>query len=197
MGSTLGVQWHPEREAPRLRLSGAVFYPRMKSVDACMNVGRSKSSLWNHTAIRRFFDICYTGNTYDIMFMLKQFLQWISLKEKLHQNSAKPPFVAERDIWWMSFGENIGSEINGKSSLFSRPGIVLKKLAQGFYLVAPTTTQERSGTWYVEMMYNGKRMFVCLHQIRAVDYRRLSSRMGRINEDDFRKVKKSFIKLYQ
>ncbi len=77
--------------------------------------------------------------------MLKRFLEWIHIKEKLHGiEKWPPPFVSERDLWWVSFGENIGSEINGKSKLFSRPGLVLKKLARNFYLVAPDDiTEER------------------------------------------------------
>jgi hypothetical protein len=49
--------------------------------------------------------------------MLKRFLDWIGLKEKLHKSSFKPPLVKERDLWWASIGENVGSEINGKSDL--------------------------------------------------------------------------------
>lgn len=37
-------------------------------------------------------------------------------------------------------GENVGSEMNGKSDLFSRPALILKKLLASFFLVAPTTS---------------------------------------------------------
>lgn len=42
---------------------------------------------------------------------MKRFLEWIGLKEKLHNSEHKPPLVSEGDMWWASFGENIGSEI--------------------------------------------------------------------------------------
>jgi mRNA-degrading endonuclease toxin of MazEF toxin-antitoxin module len=90
------------------------------------------------------------------------------LKEKLHENDSKSPFVREKDLWWVSFGENVGSEINGKSDLYSRPAIILKKLAHGFFLVAPTTTKEHEGTWYTPIVYNDKKTYVCLHQIRTI-----------------------------
>ncbi len=128
---------------------------------------------------------------------MKEFFTWIKLKEKLHDQANVPPIVKERDIWWISFGENIGSEINGKSGLFSRPGLVIKKLSRGFYLVAPTTTQKKEGSWYVEITQGGKLMYVCLHQIRVIDYRRLFSHFGQMDENDFSKVKKAFLKLYQ
>ncbi|MDP2668778.1 MAG: type II toxin-antitoxin system PemK/MazF family toxin [bacterium] len=129
--------------------------------------------------------------------MIKQFLKWIGLKEKLHDIKSEPSLVKERDLWWVSFGENIGSEINGKSNLFSRPGLIIKKLSHEFYLVALTTSQKKEGSWYIEITQEGKFMYVCLHQIRAVDYRRLSSRLGQIDSDDFDKVKAAFFKLYK
>ena len=127
---------------------------------------------------------------------MKDFLKWCGLKEKLDKNTAKAPFVREREVWWVSFGENVGSEINGKSDLFSRPAVIFKKLAHGFFLVAPTTTKEHTGTWYVPIVFNKKETYICLHQIRVIDYRRLSSRIGQISDDDFRAIKKGFKELY-
>jgi len=129
--------------------------------------------------------------------MIKQFLKWIKLKEKLHNVQKEPPLVKERDLWWVSFGENIGSEINGKSDLFSRPAVVLKKLSRSFYLVAPTTTKKKEGTWYVEITQERKFVYVCIHQIRIIDYRRLSSKLGQIDTNDFAKIKKAFWELYK
>jgi mRNA interferase MazF len=129
--------------------------------------------------------------------MLKRFLQWIRLKEKLHNGKGKPPLVKERDLWWASIGENVGSEMNGKSVLFSRPVVVIKKLSRGFFLVAPTTSVVHKGSWYVEIRQEGKVMFVCLHQMRTLDYRRLSNRMGVIDEEDFSRIKEAFWRLYK
>jgi mRNA interferase MazF len=128
---------------------------------------------------------------------MKRFFEWFGLKQRLHYIEHAPPLVSERDIWWASIGENVGSEINGKSALFSRPVIVLKKLSHGFYFVIPTTTQVREGSWYVPFRQQGKDMLACLHQARAIDFRRLSSRLGKIDGDDFERVKDGFRKLYK
>lgn len=128
--------------------------------------------------------------------IIKKFLEWMTVKEKLHNTNAEPPIVKERDLWWVSFGENIGSEINGKSKLFSRPGIVIKKLSRGFYLVAPTTSQKKEGSWYVEIKHGGKDMYICLHQVRTIDFRRLSTNLGQVDSHDFEKIKKAFLGLY-
>jgi hypothetical protein len=42
---------------------------------------------------------------------MKRFLAWLGLKQQLHEISTQPPLVSERDIWWASIGENVGSEI--------------------------------------------------------------------------------------
>lgn len=95
--------------------------------------------------------------------MEKQFSVWIQRKELLHHKEHKPPYVSVGDIWWVSLGENIRSEMNGKSQLFSRPAIVLKKLAHGFYLVIPTSTKEKQGSWYVPFVQKGVKNIACLH----------------------------------
>ncbi len=129
--------------------------------------------------------------------MTGKFLKWMSLKEKLDSLNHKAPFVKEGDLWWMSLGENIGSEINGKSNLFSRPGLVIKRLTGNFYLVAPMTSQKKEGSWYVPIGHENREMHACLHQVRTIDYRRLSSRLGQVTRGDFNKVKDSFLKLYK
>jgi mRNA-degrading endonuclease toxin of MazEF toxin-antitoxin module len=74
--------------------------------------------------------------------------------------------------------------------------IIFKKLSHGFYFVIPTTSQPKTGTWHVAFHYKGTDMFACLHQARAIDYRRISSRLGKIDGDDFNRVKEAFAKLY-
>jgi len=70
--------------------------------------------------------------------------------------------------------------------------IVLKKLSHGFYFVFPTTTQVREGSWFVPFRQQGKDMIACLHQARAIDFRRLSSRLGKGDSDDFERVKDGY-----
>ncbi|MFA6392777.1 MAG: type II toxin-antitoxin system PemK/MazF family toxin [Candidatus Paceibacterota bacterium] len=129
--------------------------------------------------------------------IIKKFLEWIGLKEKLHNKESRPPFVSEGDIWWISLGENVGSEINGKSEIFTRPGIIYKKLSHSFYLIIPTTTKDKRGSWYVGFIHKNIEMFACLHQVRVVDYRRLFSKLGTLDGEDFKKVRIGFNSLYK
>lgn len=127
---------------------------------------------------------------------IKNFLEWIKLKERLHHQTHKPPLVSERDLWWTSIGENVGSELNGKSDLFSRPVIIFKKLSHGFYFVIPTTSQDKEGSWFVSFGHKRKKMSACLHQARAIDYRRLSNKIGQIDTSDYGRVREGFTRLY-
>ena len=81
---------------------------------------------------------------------MNRFLEWIALKQKLHQGTQAPPLVSAGDIWWASIGENVGSEINGKSRLF---------------------------------------LIASLHQARAIDHRRLSTKLGQLDDTDFERVR--------
>lgn len=127
---------------------------------------------------------------------IKKFLEWIGLKEKLDSNPQQIPHVSEGQIWWASLGENIGFEINGKSKLFTRPVLIFKKLSKEFYLVVPLTTRDHTGSWYVTYTHSGKSITACLQQIRSIDYRRLSSKLGVLDDSDFEKIKSGFKKLY-
>lgn len=130
------------------------------------------------------------------MKIVKKFLEWIRLKEKLHEAGSQPPLFAEREVWWASIGENIGKEINGKSELFTRPVLIFKKLSHDTFMGIPTTSQDRNGTWYVSVNYGKHQVAVILSQARVIDARRLSTRLGRLDEHDFKRVREGFKKLY-
>ncbi|MEK9159339.1 MAG: type II toxin-antitoxin system PemK/MazF family toxin [Patescibacteria group bacterium] len=127
---------------------------------------------------------------------VKRFLEWIGLKERLDSKISGAPFVNEGEIWWASLGENIGYEINGKSKDFTRPIIIFKKLTHDFYLVVPLSTKMKNGTWYIPFKQRGVEMVACLSQVRSIDYRRLHSKFGELDPEDFKRIKMGFLSLY-
>lgn len=129
--------------------------------------------------------------------MNKWFALWIALKEKLHGKITKPPRVNEGDIWWVSIGENIGHEINGKNEKFTRPVIIFKKFSNSLFFVIPLTTKIKYGTWFVTYTFRKYQVTACLHQARTIDYRRFFSRLGELDKINFDKIKASFLKLYK
>lgn len=124
------------------------------------------------------------------------FDEWNEEKQRIDGKTGRPPYVSVGDIWWIGIGKNVGSEINGKSRRYSRPAVILKKLKHDFYLIAPTTSQIKSGTWYVVVRHGDKVMSVCLHQIRTIDYRRVWSKIGTLADDETKAIYEGFRALY-
>lgn len=81
--------------------------------------------------------------------------------------------------------------------MYVKKFLVLKKLAHGFYFVIPTTTKDQQGSWFIGFRHQGKDMKACLHQSRSMDHRRFYSKLGRLDDEDFSKVKEGFLKLYK
>ena len=126
----------------------------------------------------------------------KHFEEWIDLKEKLHFSNSLPK-INEGEIWWCSFGENVGVEINGKHELFSRPVFIYKKLSRFGFIGIPLTSQEKSGSWYVSFDFQGKNEVAVLSQIRTFSVSRLSSRMGKLDKNDSYKIRESLLKFLE
>ncbi len=127
---------------------------------------------------------------------LKNFTGWFQLKPNLDSNNSIPPLVSEGQIWWVQIGENIGTEISGKGPKFTRPGIIYKKLSRYTFLIIPTSSKIKEGSWYSKFTFNSIEMVGSLNQIRIIDYRRLDNKMGVLDELDYSKIKLDFQNLY-
>ena len=113
----------------------------------------------------------------------KDFDGWIKVKEKLHY-AGRIRSVNVGDVWWYAAGENIRTEINGKSRRFSRPVLIAKKFGKYSFLGIPLTTQEHKGSWYVPFVFQGKLEVAALHQLRNVDVSRLYDKIGQVPKSD-------------
>ena len=125
----------------------------------------------------------------------KRFREWIDIKSNLHYN-AKGPRIKENEIWWCSFGENIGIEINGKSSRFTRPVIIFRKLSNAGFLGIPLTTQEKTGSWYVKFDFLDKVEYAALCQARVMSISRLHTKIGELSRSDQIIIRNAFRHLY-
>ena len=86
---------------------------------------------------------------------LKNFLEWFQLKPKLDNRNHKTPFVSQGQIWWCHLGENIGTEISGKSSQLTRPVIIFKKLSRHTFFGHSNFYQNQNG-FLVCLFYSPK-----------------------------------------
>lgn len=120
--------------------------------------------------------------------MGKQFDEWDMLKKSLHSND-KLVFFKERDIMWASIGINVGFEQDGKSELFSRPVLIVKKYNKALFFGVPLSTTIREGSFFFTFELNGTQSSALLVQGRVYDAKRLENKIGMISKDDFGALK--------
>ncbi len=63
---------------------------------------------------------------------MKQYDKWNEVKKHTIKNNRKLG-IKEREIFWVKIGQNIGDEEYEKGDIFSRPIIVIRKLANDFF----------------------------------------------------------------
>lgn len=127
---------------------------------------------------------------------MKRFFEWTAIKQKRDEHEYSPPHISEGDLWWCVVGENVGIESSGKSANFTRPVIILKKFGGLGFLGIPTTTRKRTGSWYVAFLHKGIEEIAMLNQVRVLSYKRLDRKMGTLDDEDFKKVKGAFLRLF-
>ncbi len=126
---------------------------------------------------------------------IKSFKEWFKLKISLWDSESKVIFK-QGDIWWCSLGINLGEEIFGKGLKFTRPILVFRKFTSNSFLGLPLTTQKKEGSWFVEITIHGKTNWVMLNQARILDKKRLTNRVGVLDDTDLKKVKSRFLEFY-
>jgi len=127
---------------------------------------------------------------------LMLFIEWTKLKIRIHSAPEKERFFYEREIWWASLGANIGFEQDGKNSKFERPVLIVKKFGKETLWILPLTTKCKTGRYYYQFEYKGKRQSMILSQLRLISSKRLLRKIRTLPADDFEKIRdklKSFL----
>lgn len=130
-----------------------------------------------------------------ILEQIYRLLDWANKKIKLQFAVRGDLYFEERDMWWASLGENVGSEVNGKNYHFERPVIVLKKFSKDMLLAIPCTTKRKEGSWYFVFNFNGSEHRAVMAQIRTISSRRLIRKIGQIQPGEFKSLLDSVINL--
>lgn len=122
----------------------------------------------------------------------------MEVKTKIHNDSLNGenlPYYREGQIFWMSIGENIGFEEDGRGELFIRPVIVLSGYTKRLFFGAPLTTTVRKGHYFINIICNNKSATILLNQARPFDTARIikSTPLDSIGGNEFYKIKKLFI----
>ncbi|MFA5839012.1 MAG: type II toxin-antitoxin system PemK/MazF family toxin [Candidatus Paceibacterota bacterium] len=116
--------------------------------------------------------------------MEKEYDNWNQLKKNLSIKKSSI-FFHERDIWFCSLGKNIGDEEDGKNELFERPILIIRKFNNNIFLAIPLTSSKKDNNYYYQYELGGKTYAGILSQIRLLDCRRLSRKIGMIKKSDF------------
>ena len=125
--------------------------------------------------------------------MEKDFDRWNKVKKAINAADEEGRlYFHEGDIWRVHLGVNVGYEIDGKSSDFSRPVIILRKYNQYSFLALPLTTNARPNKWRMPIGSVADRdAFAILSQLRNIDSRRLIEKKGHVLLDVLAILKKA------
>ena len=126
--------------------------------------------------------------------MEKNFDAWNNQKKKLNVKDSRV-FYQEGEVWWCALGVNIGSEQDGTGKNFDRPVIIIRGFSESVFLGAVLIGREKGGEYYFPLGIIGDRgSSVVLSQVRTIDTRRLRSRIMKLDQDVFDKLKSALQK---
>lgn len=115
----------------------------------------------------------------------KNFDSWNTTKKSLENKVKRPLKFHARDIWWCSFGVNLGSEQDGSGDKFERPAVIIKKLSPTTAIVLPLSTKKKLEAFQVPITISSKEGYILLDQIRVIDAKRLFRKMGYVDKETF------------
>ncbi len=121
----------------------------------------------------------------------KDFDAWNERKKELNKKT-KTPFFAEREVWWVSIGANVGFEEDGKSAIFTRPVLIIKKFSKQLFLGIPMSTKTKKNKYYLIIKFQNNFSSILLSQIRILSAKRLKGKLGKIEPNEMEKIKKEF-----
>jgi toxin protein, putative len=124
-----------------------------------------------------------------------KFDKWNEVKKELEQKTGTG--VANGEVYWLSVGQNLGSETYGKGADFKRPVLVLNKVYIKNYINAfigvplSSKASQKSGCLYHKFTdKQGIKQVALLAQIRLFDTKRVISNANiSVLKADFEKIK--------
>ena len=117
--------------------------------------------------------------------------KWNAVKKSIDKKKFKQKIEIQR-IYWVSIGQNIGSETYGKDKYFTRPVLVLCVFFNDTFLGVPLTSKVKNKTgrlYYKFTDSKGKMQVALLGQIRVYDIKRAGAYLSKVNDNDFVKIK--------
>ena len=125
----------------------------------------------------------------------KDYKKWHDRKSLINDVANRPDFH-EREVWYCHLGENIGYEQDGKGRDYLRPILIVRKFNNEILWGIPLTSTIKGSRFYSTISFgSGTKSSAILSQIRLIDAKRLSYRIGIISRQEIRVVIEQFKKL--
>ena len=119
---------------------------------------------------------------------MKDFQKWHVKKSNI-DGIEKRPFFHEREIWFCYLGTNVGYEQDGSKPDFQRPIIIIRKFNNEICWVVPLSKTKKRGQYYFDFPFDDMTTSVAvISQIRLLDARRLSRKIGELKENTFKEL---------
>ncbi len=116
--------------------------------------------------------------------VVRTFVEWIKVKIKVHLSDRAQSF-SEGEIWWVSLGQNVGTESNGKSANFERPALIIKKFNKDSFWGIPISTQIKEGRYYYSFILKDRKYCLNLSQLRLLSSKRMLRHINMLSQADF------------
>ncbi len=120
-----------------------------------------------------------------------KFDNWSFVKQKLDAKD-KSMFFNERDILFISIGQNVGYEQYGKGEEFLRPVVVIKKFNRELFLGIPLSTKIKKGYFFHQISFKNRINTALLLQVRTFDAKRIKYRLATLGTKEFKKLTEKF-----
>ena len=126
---------------------------------------------------------------------IKDFDNWNKVKQRI-QTEERSVNIRKGEIRWVSFGVNVGSEIDGKGISFARPALVIHVIGSHLALIIPVSTKVKEVAGYIPFTWSDKDNALCIHQMKVVSQKRILARLGKISENRLNEYKKIIASFY-
>jgi len=124
----------------------------------------------------------------------KDYKRWMPKKAEINSRKVRAAFK-ERGVFWVSVGENVGFEEDGKGTYFNRPVVIVKKFSKNMFWGVPLSTTSRRGRYYHPITVTGKLSVALLSQARTFDATRLANKIGMLDVEEFDELRNKLSKV--
>jgi mRNA interferase MazF len=124
---------------------------------------------------------------------IKKFDAWSDMKKKIEDTSVVR-FAKKRDIWWCSFGVNVGTELCGKNDSHERAVLVLKAYNATTIKVLPLSTNSKLTDYTVPVPTGTGASLGVLSQVKTISTKRLTRKIGKLEPALFKKILEAYLR---